>query len=287
MKPIRLTELFEQARAARAQDPPRKLAPDRHPVRDFFVADITSWTPKDDRPSMEHPIFALSKTPDRQIRHYEHNGATITVTPSVLGRATIWDKDVLIYAVSQLMEAANQGRSISRTVRLKAYDLLVATNRHVGGKNYERLKECLKRLAGTRIETNIATNGKRISEGFGLIDNWKIERSRHSDTMTAVEVTLNEWLFNAVIAREVLTLRPEYFRLDGGLERRLYEIARKHCGRQPDWNIGLELLRKKTGSTASIRKFRQLLKQTAHDNPLPEYTLKYDADTDQVSFARR
>jgi len=85
----------------------------------------------------------------------------------------------------------------------------------------------------------------------------------------------------------VLTLRPEYFRLDGGLERRLYEIARKHCGRQPDWNIGLELLRKKTGSTASIRKFRQLLKQTAHDNPLPEYTLKYDADTDQVSFARR
>ncbi|MBV8356906.1 MAG: replication initiator protein A, partial [Deltaproteobacteria bacterium] len=118
---------------------------------------------------MEHPIFALSKTPDRQIRHYEHNGAIITVTPSVLGRATIWDKDVLIYAVSQLMEAANQGRSISRRVRLKAYDLLVATNRHVGGKNYERLKECLKRLAGTRIETNIATNGKRISEGFGLI----------------------------------------------------------------------------------------------------------------------
>lgn len=36
--------------------------------------------------------------------------------------------------------------------------------------------------------------------------------------MTAVEVTLNEWLFNAIMAREVLTLSRDYFRLDGGLE---------------------------------------------------------------------
>jgi hypothetical protein len=34
---------------------------DRHPVRDFFVADILDWALKDDRASMEHPFFALSK----------------------------------------------------------------------------------------------------------------------------------------------------------------------------------------------------------------------------------
>ena len=122
-----LTELFEQARAAQAQDPSRKLTPNRHPNRDFFVADILDWALKDDRASMEHPFFSLAKKPDTRIRRYEHNGLSITITPSVLGIATIWDKDVLIYAISQLVEALNQGRPVSRTVRLKAYDLLVAT----------------------------------------------------------------------------------------------------------------------------------------------------------------
>jgi Replication initiator protein A len=180
-----LSELFDRARA-QAPDSPRTLAPDRHPIRDFFIADITSWALKDDRHSMEHPVFALSKTPDREIRRYEHNGVKITVTPSVLGRATIWDKDVLIYAISQLVEGLNRGQATSRVVRLKAYDLLVATNRHTGGKNYERLVESFRRLKGTQIETNIVTNGRRERRGFGLLEEWRvIEKSPNSDRMVA------------------------------------------------------------------------------------------------------
>src|SRR5467141_940063 len=76
-----------------------RLLPDRHPNRDFFVADILDWALKDDRHTMEHPMFSLSKKPDRKIRHYEHNGSTVTVEPSVRGMATIWDKDILIYAI--------------------------------------------------------------------------------------------------------------------------------------------------------------------------------------------
>jgi hypothetical protein len=41
---------------------------------------------------------------------YAHNGIEITVTPSVRGLATIHDKDILIYCVSQLMAALNVGR---------------------------------------------------------------------------------------------------------------------------------------------------------------------------------
>src|SRR2546428_11443760 len=84
------------------------LLPDRHPVRDFFIADIVEWALKDDRHSMEHPFFSLSKNPDHRIRHYEHNGTRVTIAPSAYGLATIWDKDILIYAVSQLVEAINQ-----------------------------------------------------------------------------------------------------------------------------------------------------------------------------------
>jgi len=47
------------------------------------------------------------------------------VTPSVRGLATIHDKDILIFWISQLMAALNAGRTTSRTIQLKAHDLLV------------------------------------------------------------------------------------------------------------------------------------------------------------------
>ena len=60
----------------------------------------------------------------------------------------------------------------------------------------------------------------RVQEGFGLIDNWKIIQRSPDGRMIAVEITLNEWLYKAVLGHEVLTLSRDYFRLDGGLERR-------------------------------------------------------------------
>jgi plasmid replication initiation protein len=263
-----------------------RLLPDRHPVRDFFIADILDWALKDDRHSMEHPFFSLSKK-DLKTWHYEHNGVSITITPNAeYGRANIWDKDILLYCISLLVEGLNRGRTdISRTVRLTAYDLLVTTNRTTGGRSYEELRGALERLRSTSITTNISTNGTRQSRGFGLIDNWEIvERSAANGRMLAVEITLNKWLYNALLAREVLTLNRDYFRLSGGLERRLYELARKHCGNQAKWKIGMELLHKKSGSRATLIKFRELLKRVVAANCLPDYGLIYDAAEDEVSF---
>ena len=268
-------------------DRPR-LLPDRHPVRDFFIAEILDWALKGDRHSMEHPMFSLSKTPDRHIRHYEHNGISITIAPSAYGLANIWDKDILLYCISVLMEGINQGREISRTVRLTAYNLLVTTNRTTGGRSYDELKSALERLRGTSITTNISTNRTRQTRGFGLIDNWEIvERSATNGRMLAVEITLNKWLYNAVLACEVLTLNRDYFRLSGGLERRLYELARKHCGNQAKWKIGMELLHKKSGSRATLIKFREIVKRVVAANCLPDYRLSYDAGADDVLFYTR
>ena len=274
----------EQHRAGRGAKP--HLLPDRHPVRDFFIADILDWALKDDRHSMEHPMFALSKIPDIRERRYEHNGNSITVTPSIKGLATIWDKDILIYAVSQLVAAMNADRQdLSPTIRLTAYDLLVSTNRHTGGGDYDQLQKAFERLAGTRITTDIRTNGVRQREGFGLIDGWKIiEKHPVNGRMVALELRLSDWLYNAILGREVLTLSRDYFRLSGGLERRLYELARKHCGHQTKWTIGVDLLHKKTGSTATLRKFRELLKKTAETDALPDYRILYDQENEQVVF---
>ena len=145
------------------------LLPDRHPNQDFFVCDILDAVPKDDMASMEHPIFSLSTRPDTKVRVYEHNNNRIQIAPSVLGLATIHDKDILIYVISQLVAKMNQGGTPNRTVRLKAYDLLVSTNRQTSGRGYHLLKDALERLAGTRVTTDILTNGQREIDGFGLI----------------------------------------------------------------------------------------------------------------------
>jgi plasmid replication initiation protein len=263
------------------------LLSNRHPTRDFFVADILDWALKDDRHSMEHPIFSLSKNPDRRVKTYEHNGNSVTVKPGADGLATIWDKDVLIYLVSQLVEGLNRGRedAKNRKVRFRAYDYLVSTNRPVGGEHYKRLEAGLDRLKGTTIKTNVSTGGVRIKHAFGLIDDWRIvERSTSDERMIGVEVTMSEWLYNAVTAREVLTLDRNYFRLGGALERRLYELARKHCGYQSKWCISMELLHKKSGSGDLLKRFRAAIKRLILANHLPDYRLKYDPETDQVSF---
>ncbi|GHG97854.1 replication initiator protein A [Pseudodonghicola xiamenensis] len=262
------------------------LLPDRHRQGDFFLCDIFDAIPKDDIASMEHPLFSLATRPDQRILNYAHNGVEITVTPSVKGLATIHDKDILIFCISQLMAALNAGRQISRTVYLKAHDLLIATNRETSGDAYRRLREAFERLAGTRITTNIVTGEHEVTTGFGMIESWEIVRKSRGGRMVSVAVTLSDWLYRAVLSKSVLTLSRDYFRLRKPLERRVYELARKHCGRQPDWVISVETLLKKSGSASPRRVFRKMLRDMIAAGHLPDYTME-ELDGDLIRFAPR
>ncbi len=262
------------------------LLPDRHRQSDFFLCDIFDAIPKDDIASMEHPLFSLATRPDRRILQYDHNGTEITVTPSVRGLATIHDKDILLFCISQLMAGINAGRAVSRTLHLKAHDLLVATNRETSGDSYRRLREAFERLAGTRITTNIVTGDKEVTTGFGLIESWQIERKTRGGRMVSVAVTLSEWLFRAVVSKSVLTLSRDYFRLRKPLERRIYELARKHCGRQPAWTVSVDTLLKKSGSASPRRVFRKMLRDMIEANHLPDYEIE-EAPGDLMRFTPR
>ncbi len=244
---------------------------------DFFLCDILGAHPKDDLASMEHPLFSLSTRPDLRVLDYMHNGVQITVTPSVRGLATIHDKDILIYCISQLIAALNAGRTVTRRLRLTAHDLLVATRRDTSGDAYRRLREAFERLAGTRITTNIATGEVETTRGFGLIEEWEILRRTRGGRMVSVSVTLSEWLFRAVMARSVLTLSRDYFNLRKPLERRVYELARKHCGRQSEWRVSMRVLHHKSGAASPLRVFRKMIRDMIRDNPLPDYLLAEDA----------
>lgn len=240
---------------------------------DFFVCDFFAAVPKHDLASMEHPLFSLSTRPDRRILQYEHNGAEVTITPSVKGRATIFDADILIFCISQLMAAINAGRSTSRRLTLTAHDLLLATGRETSGDGYRRLRDAFERLAGTRITTNIITGEEETTTGFGLIESWEIVRRTRGGRMVSVAVTFSDWLYRAVMAKSVLTLNRDYFSLRKPLERRIYELARKHCGRQPVWRVSVETLLKKSGSSSPRRVFRAMLREIIREGRLPDYEL--------------
>lgn len=264
------------------------LLPERHPQHDLFICDVADAVLKDLMPQMEHPFYCLSKKPETKVRRYEHNGNWLEVTPSVKGLATIYDKDILIYCISQIMAKLKRGESVTKRVRINSRDLLIFTNRGTSGRDYAALVESLDRLEGTRIRTNIHVGDEEQTDGFGLIDASAVRRKRGLDgRLLWCEVVLSDWVFDAIRANAVLTLHPDYFRLRKPLERRLYELARKHCGSQAEWVCSVEILHKKSGSKSPLKQFRYLLKETASTDHLPDYRLSYDEAFDQVSFINR
>lgn len=260
----------------------------KHTGGDLFICDVADAVLKDIMPQMEHPFYSLSKKPETAIRRYEHNGNWLEIVPSVKGLATIYDKDILIYCISQLMEKLKRGEKVGPRVRITSRDLLIFANRGTAGKDYDALCEALDRLEGTRIKTNIMTGAEEQRDSFGLIDASSVRRKHGLDgRLLWVEVKLSDWVFNAIQNREVLTLNRDYFRLGRPLERRVYELARKHCGRQKSFRISVELLLKKSGSQSPITKFRHMLKHIAKHDHLPDYRVSFDEATDQVTFHNR
>lgn len=244
---------------------------------DLFLESIISAPVKDERALMEFPFFSLQK--QKRVKPFVFDDGTvrIEVNSGPYGIASIWDKDVLIYVTSLLNSRLERGASVNRTIQFPAYDFLRLTGRGTGKQAYELFMSALDRLQSTTIRTTITSgqNEERERRGFSWIDSYRIvERinSRGQRVMAAVELTLNKWMFRAIVEnRRVLTIDRGYFRLKMGLERRLYELARKHCGRQPIWKISLPRLAEKCGSEMELRNFKVYLKKISEADSLPQY----------------
>ncbi len=262
----------------------KNLLQDRNKQRKFFTCDVFDIY-KDDTASMEHPVFSLSTKPDFRMLVYQHNGTTIKIKPSYTGLATIHDKDILLYLASSLMNAKNNGDNITQIVRFVAYDYMMATNKKTSGIQYQQLKDGLSRLKGTVIQTNIKTNEIEITREFSLIDEWGVIKEDNKGKMVAVEVKLSDWFYNSILGNAVLSIDKDYFDLRKPTERRLYELARKHCGNQVVWKIKLENLKTKLGITSPTRTLRFNIKKITETNHLPEYNITLEGDI--VMFSRK
>jgi len=170
-------------------------------------------------------------------------------------------------------------------MRFAAHDLLQATNRNTSNKkSYILFKTALERLRSTSIQTNIKMGETETLRGFGFIDSYEVVRETRDGRMQAIEITLSDWLFNAIDAKgdQILTISRQYFQLRKPLERRLYEIARKHCGQNSKWQCGLVKLQKKAGSQSTLKEFRRMLKAIVEMNQkkkhIPDYSFELDKD---------
>lgn len=250
---------------------------------DLFVAIVGDVPLRDDREAMSAPMVSIAKRSPREIEWTGPKGQHVVITcgDDADGIATIYDFDVVIWAISQVNAMIERGGKPSPTITFRPYDLLRAVNRGVSGRDYERFKEAVNRLRSTRIRTTIRRRHKDRLEDFNLLADFTLDEDAFGRPLGA-QLTLPRWIYRAITEqRDVLAISPLYFDLSSGLDRFLYRLARRHAGNGRDnpygWRFSFEDLHRRSGSQSSFKGFTRDLRRAIARNALPTYTLSEEA----------
>lgn len=241
----------------------------RQPDRRFVITG--SARPRDIRDLMGRPFFALGKTPRLTPIDYQARHITIMVrAENAGGMATVWDVDVLIWLIGQIVDALNHGLWVSRHVRFTPWRLFQDLGWATGAHEYDRLHGALARLSATTVVTNIRQDTDWRERPFTWISDVRISRD------DGVALTLPDWLMEAACDRSrVLSVDPAYFCLRGGLERWLYRLARRHAGRQKQgWRFDLAELHARSGSLTRRRDFMAKIRAIVVSQIIPGYAFR-------------
>ncbi|MBV0888823.1 replication initiator protein A [Komagataeibacter oboediens] len=243
--------------------------PDGRVLSPCLLIDLMSW-----------PFFSLAKSP----RHVPVRFAMGRVTVQVSGRddgpmATIWDADILIWAVSRLVAARRRGVPVSPRVHGSMGEVLRFIGRDPGAIRYDRLRASLDRLHETRVTTSLRQT-REGAQGFSWLVAWQERRGE-------LDLILPQWVCDAAGRRGVLTLDPRYFALTGGFERWLYLLVRRHAGQQSGgWAFDLPHLYRKSASRSPFPRFVFEIRRLVAADNLPGYRLRLEVDTSNMPVLR-
>lgn len=248
-----------------------------------FTASPADVTAKEQIDLMARCWFSLTPGRTEPIEHQYVDGKTgVTETVKITGHpehgiATIYDQDLLIYAMSQWVEAKRLGFEPSRRIHFTPYQFLTWINREPGGGQYQRLKDALQRLKMTSIQTTVRSEvGKRTRNRirqFSWISEWEI--TEEQGEVRGVEVVLAEWLFESIKDFHVLTLDKRYFEIPGSVERWLYLYARKATGGPAGvWKETFKSLYQKSASQQAYKHYASALRKLVKKNDLPGLRLE-------------
>lgn len=242
---------------------------------------------KGERNVMAYPWFDLDRRALKtRIAFEDHElGVSIEVRAGGAGGCpTIFDKDLVLYAATVIAKRADDGEfdgsDTDRTVDFTIHDFMRVAGRSTDKHSYDGFHAMLDRLTTASIRTNIelaAADGE--VEGLDGWFTWfesgtavKYRRGKDGQKrVQRVRVVVGKWLWNAIVKdRKILTYDRRYFDLDP-VERRLYDLARVHVGRQERWRIGLAKLQKRIGDNRRLSKFADAILAIQERDSLPTY----------------
>jgi plasmid replication initiation protein len=251
-----------------------------------FMAIASDVAVKDQMDLMSRCWFSLTANRTDPIEHaFEDRRSGRKETVRITGTqehgiATIYDQDLLIFVISQLVEANRKGVQASRRVRFTPYQFFAWINRTPTGSAYQRLRDSLQRLRTTTIETTIrseSTRRDRIKQFSWISEFGTVEKD---GKLSGVEVVVAEWLFESVQGLNVLTLNKRYFDIAGPVERWLYQYARKATGGATGrWIESIKSLYAKSASQQEFKHYADTLRKVAKKNDLPGLRLEIRAGT--------
>tara|TARA_Y100001937_G_C7104618_1_gene324305 strand:+ start:333 stop:1226 length:894 start_codon:yes stop_codon:yes gene_type:complete len=257
-----------------------RIVPDQ---LDLFIADALDIAVKDDVSIGAENFFALSKKPRYEPIIHDLPKGRITVSATAGNPlATVYDEDILLYLISQLVHGADEGKPLGRTVYFSGVSFFKFIKKNkFGGRNYEEIWEALQRLKTTYVELEV--DGV---EGSDAKFNWLsyIQKdwitNKHGEKQAVgFHVEIPTRLVKAIEARRVLTLDRGYFRITSPVERWIYRFVRKSVGKGRNeqfkyWSY--EKLHRKSASADTLPQFkktvRRILKRNNHR--LFQYTVE-------------
>lgn len=241
---------------------------------ELFTAMFTDISTRDARESMELPFLSLSKSPRSAPIVYKTEDVELIVTGGApFGIANVWDWDLMMWLMSQIRQAIDEGLPVSRRVRFHRHAFLKAARRTQGGSQYQRLEDSIARLKNTNVVTTLrAERGRTVM--FSWIEHAELQRDQAGNVASAV-VVIPEWLFEAVSNKSlILSLHHDYFLLTGGVERWLYRFIRKGAGKSSNgWKWTFRTLHKRCGSAREFKYFARDMRFLINKGKLLDYGL--------------
>ncbi len=241
---------------------------------ELFSAVFTDIVSRDAQDTLEHPFLSLSTKPRFEPIIYQGtNGVDVTVSGGKpFGIASIFDWDLMIWLMSQIRQACDQGESVSRKVRFSRYAYLKDVRRNQSGREYKNLARTIARLKNTVVVTNLRAKDKKTVM-FNWLEYVEIEKDANGSP-AYVTAILPEWLYEAICDhRLILNLHRDYFLLTSGLQRMLYRVIRKNAG-NGSWEWKLRTLHQRSGSTRQYKYFARDLRNIIAKGQLLDYQLE-------------
>lgn len=274
----------------------------------LYYVEVGDILPVHSLGAIEYPFFSLKKLEMENFSCDYGNGVSITISRNAdmlikkkdadgnrveqlidLGRATVNDEKLWVYLISKLQSNFKKTGVLNTRLVFSARDYLINMIGKTGGSQFEQLEKSLRRLKGTTITCNIESersgNGGKLVvntekvQQFNLLSEFKYIKETTANGKTSwtrmeVEVTLPTWLVKSIKNMALLQINPKYITGDlSNFEKRIYLLCAKFCGSQNFWQIGLENLKNRLGSTVSCRHFKSELKKVILRQSIPDYRI--------------